>query len=167
MKLVENWNEKRSTCTYSRRAITLPPLVCRQRGKKGIDETDRKPREHNHDILWKHMQTHGTVTKKQKAIKKPLNVFSSTPSSCATAVLSVVISDDQFHSQLHQWYSYNHVNIVLQQVTTDWRLGTGTGCTDKHTGTSAAAPLAAGMIALMMQARYEVACILAKFINLQ
>ncbi|XP_031553978.1 proprotein convertase subtilisin/kexin type 7-like [Actinia tenebrosa] len=38
-------------------------------------------------------------------------------------------------------------------VTTDWRLGTGTGCTDKHTGTSAAAPLAAGMIALMMQAR--------------
>lgn len=39
------------------------------------------------------------------------------------------------------------------QVTTDWRLGTGTGCTDKHTGTSAAAPLAAGMIALMLQAR--------------
>lgn len=38
-------------------------------------------------------------------------------------------------------------------VTTDWRLGTGTGCTDKHTGTSAAAPLAAGMIALMLQAR--------------
>ena len=40
-------------------------------------------------------------------------------------------------------------------MTTDWRLGTGTGCTDKHTGTSAAAPLAAGMIALMLQARYE------------
>ena len=39
------------------------------------------------------------------------------------------------------------------QVTTDWRLGSGTGCTDKHTGTSAAAPLAAGMIALMLQVR--------------
>ena len=45
--------------------------------------------------------------------------------------------------------------MLLSQVTTDWRLGTGTGCTDKHTGTSAAAPLAAGMIALMLQARYE------------
>ena len=44
--------------------------------------------------------------------------------------------------------------MLLSQVTTDWRLGTGTGCTDKHTGTSAAAPLAAGMIALMLQARY-------------
>lgn len=44
---------------------------------------------------------------------------------------------------------------VIFKVTTDWRLGTGTGCTDKHTGTSAAAPLAAGMIALMMQARYN------------
>ncbi|XP_066929488.1 proprotein convertase subtilisin/kexin type 7-like [Clytia hemisphaerica] len=38
-------------------------------------------------------------------------------------------------------------------VTTDWRLGSGTGCTDKHTGTSAAAPLAAGMFALMLEAR--------------
>lgn len=45
--------------------------------------------------------------------------------------------------------------MLFSQVTTDWRLGTGTGCTDKHTGTSAAAPLAAGMIALMLQARYE------------
>ena len=42
---------------------------------------------------------------------------------------------------------------TLFQVTTDWRLGTGTGCTDKHTGTSAAAPLAAGMVALMLEAR--------------
>lgn len=39
------------------------------------------------------------------------------------------------------------------QVTTDWDLQKGTGCTEGHTGTSAAAPLAAGMIALMLQAR--------------
>lgn len=38
-------------------------------------------------------------------------------------------------------------------MTTDWRLGSGTGCTDRHTGTSAAAPLAAGIIALMLEAR--------------
>ncbi|XP_068844529.1 proprotein convertase subtilisin/kexin type 7 isoform X2 [Capricornis sumatraensis] len=36
-------------------------------------------------------------------------------------------------------------------VTTDWDLQKGTGCTEGHTGTSAAAPLAAGMIALMLQ----------------
>lgn len=29
----------------------------------------------------------------------------------------------------------------------------GTGCTEGHTGTSAAAPLAAGMVALMLQVR--------------
>lgn len=38
-------------------------------------------------------------------------------------------------------------------VTTDWDLQRGTGCTEGHTGTSAAAPLAAGMIALMLQVR--------------
>ncbi|XP_038065409.1 proprotein convertase subtilisin/kexin type 7-like [Patiria miniata] len=38
-------------------------------------------------------------------------------------------------------------------VTTDWTLAKGTGCTSSHTGTSAAAPLAAGMIALMLQAK--------------
>ncbi|XP_063527564.1 proprotein convertase subtilisin/kexin type 7 isoform X2 [Pongo pygmaeus] len=38
-------------------------------------------------------------------------------------------------------------------VTTDWDLQKGTGCTEGHTGTSAAAPLAAGMIALMLQVR--------------
>ncbi|XP_072886232.1 proprotein convertase subtilisin/kexin type 7-like isoform X1 [Hemitrygon akajei] len=38
-------------------------------------------------------------------------------------------------------------------VTTDWDMQEGTGCTDGHTGTSAAAPLAAGMIALMLQVR--------------
>ncbi|XP_055963497.1 proprotein convertase subtilisin/kexin type 7 isoform X2 [Sorex fumeus] len=41
----------------------------------------------------------------------------------------------------------------LGKVTTDWDLQKGTGCTEGHTGTSAAAPLAAGMIALMLQAR--------------
>ncbi|KAL4647382.1 proprotein convertase subtilisin/kexin type 7 [Arapaima gigas] len=38
-------------------------------------------------------------------------------------------------------------------VTSDWSLRTGTGCTEGHTGTSAAAPLAAGMVALMLQVR--------------
>ncbi|KAM7413550.1 hypothetical protein PAMA_020767 [Pampus argenteus] len=38
-------------------------------------------------------------------------------------------------------------------VTSDWSMQHGTGCTDGHTGTSAAAPLAAGMIALMLQVR--------------
>ena len=39
------------------------------------------------------------------------------------------------------------------QVTSDWSMQQGTGCTDGHTGTSAAAPLAAGMVALMLQVR--------------
>ncbi|XP_006821631.1 proprotein convertase subtilisin/kexin type 7-like [Saccoglossus kowalevskii] len=38
-------------------------------------------------------------------------------------------------------------------VTTDWTLDGGTGCTMSHTGTSAAAPLAAGLVALMLEAR--------------
>lgn len=38
-------------------------------------------------------------------------------------------------------------------VTSDWDLLKGTGCTDGHSGTSAAAPLAAGMVALMLQVR--------------
>lgn len=38
-------------------------------------------------------------------------------------------------------------------VTSDWSLHKGTGCTEGHTGTSAAAPLAAGMVALMLQVR--------------
>ncbi|MED6243992.1 Proprotein convertase subtilisin/kexin type 7 [Ataeniobius toweri] len=38
-------------------------------------------------------------------------------------------------------------------VTSDWSLQKGTGCTEGHTGTSAAAPLAAGMVALMLQVR--------------
>jgi len=50
-------------------------------------------------------------------------------------------------------FKYLIFSHLQQQVTTDWRLGSGTGCTDKHTGTSAAAPLAAGMIALMFEAR--------------
>lgn len=58
---------------------------------------------------------------------------------CA-AMLAVTYSSGQGHQR----------NIV----TTDWRLGSGTGCTDRHTGTSAAAPLAAGIIALMLQVRY-------------
>ncbi|CAN9511084.1 unnamed protein product [Ophioblennius macclurei] len=38
-------------------------------------------------------------------------------------------------------------------VTSDWFMQQGTGCTEGHTGTSAAAPLAAGMVALMLQVR--------------
>ncbi|XP_042342471.1 proprotein convertase subtilisin/kexin type 7 [Plectropomus leopardus] len=38
-------------------------------------------------------------------------------------------------------------------VTSDWSMQEGTGCTEGHTGTSAAAPLAAGMVALMLQVR--------------
>lgn len=45
----------------------------------------------------------------------------------------------------------NNINIL--QVTTDWTQRGGKGCTTAHSGTSAAAPLAAGMLALMLQAR--------------
>ena len=38
-------------------------------------------------------------------------------------------------------------------MTTDWTKHGATGCTDRHSGTSAAAPIAAGMIALMLEAR--------------
>lgn len=38
-------------------------------------------------------------------------------------------------------------------VTTDWMKHGGIGCTEHHTGTSAAAPIAAAMIALMLQVR--------------
>lgn len=38
-------------------------------------------------------------------------------------------------------------------VTSDWSMREATGCTEGHTGTSAAAPLAAGMVALMLQVR--------------
>ncbi|ELT97733.1 hypothetical protein CAPTEDRAFT_161485 [Capitella teleta] len=38
-------------------------------------------------------------------------------------------------------------------VTTDWMKDGGTGCTEGHTGTSAAAPIAAGIIALMLEAQ--------------
>ncbi|XP_051934256.1 proprotein convertase subtilisin/kexin type 7 isoform X2 [Hippocampus zosterae] len=41
----------------------------------------------------------------------------------------------------------------LGKVTSDWFMQQGTGCTESHTGTSAAAPLAAGMVALMLQVR--------------
>lgn len=44
-------------------------------------------------------------------------------------------------------------DVSAPQVTSDWSMQEGTGCTDGHTGTSAAAPLAAGMIALMLQVR--------------
>lgn len=37
-------------------------------------------------------------------------------------------------------------------VTTDWTLGGANGCTSSHTGTSAAAPIAAGVIALILSA---------------
>ncbi|NP_001090019.1 proprotein convertase subtilisin/kexin type 7 precursor [Xenopus laevis] len=43
--------------------------------------------------------------------------------------------------------------LMRSIVTSDWNLQKGTGCTEGHTGTSAAAPIAAGMIALMLQVR--------------
>ncbi|XP_074832870.1 proprotein convertase subtilisin/kexin type 7 [Carettochelys insculpta] len=43
--------------------------------------------------------------------------------------------------------------IMRSIVTTDWDFQKANGCTEGHTGTSAAAPLAAGMIALMLQVR--------------
>jgi len=43
--------------------------------------------------------------------------------------------------------------LMFLQVTTDWLHHDGVGCTIQHTGTSAAAPLAAGMIVLMLSAR--------------
>lgn len=43
--------------------------------------------------------------------------------------------------------------LMRSIVTSDWDLQKGTGCTEGHTGTSAAAPIAAGMIALMLQVR--------------
>lgn len=39
------------------------------------------------------------------------------------------------------------------QVTTDWTKNGGTGCTESHSGTSAAAPIASSLIGLMLQAR--------------
>ncbi|KAM8769614.1 proprotein convertase subtilisin/kexin type 7 isoform 1-T2 [Acanthopagrus schlegelii] len=44
-------------------------------------------------------------------------------------------------------------NKLRNIVTSDWSMQQGTGCTEGHTGTSAAAPLAAGMVALMLQVR--------------
>ncbi|XP_077579326.1 proprotein convertase subtilisin/kexin type 7 isoform X1 [Stigmatopora nigra] len=44
-------------------------------------------------------------------------------------------------------------NRLRSIVTSDWSMQQGTGCTEGHTGTSAAAPLAAGMVALMLQVR--------------
>ncbi|XP_076000128.1 proprotein convertase subtilisin/kexin type 7 [Genypterus blacodes] len=44
-------------------------------------------------------------------------------------------------------------NMLRSIVTSDWSMLQGTGCTEGHTGTSAAAPLAAGMVALMLQVR--------------
>ncbi|XP_063713172.1 proprotein convertase subtilisin/kexin type 7-like [Symsagittifera roscoffensis] len=38
-------------------------------------------------------------------------------------------------------------------TTTDWLLGLGTGCTDSFSGTSASAPLAAGIYSLVLEAR--------------
>lgn len=47
-----------------------------------------------------------------------------------------------------------HLKVcLLSQVTSDWSMQRGNGCTEGHTGTSAAAPLAAGMVALMLQVR--------------
>ncbi|CAH1263814.1 PCSK7 [Branchiostoma lanceolatum] len=56
--------------------------------------------------------------------------------SCSSMLAVTFSSGDAFHKGI---------------VTTDWQMGKGTGCTTGHSGTSAAAPLAAGMVALMLQ----------------
>ncbi|KAI8514958.1 Proprotein convertase subtilisin/kexin type 7 [Branchiostoma belcheri] len=58
--------------------------------------------------------------------------------SCSSMLAVTFSSGDSFHKGI---------------VTTDWQMGKGTGCTTGHSGTSAAAPLAAGMVALMLQVR--------------
>lgn len=40
------------------------------------------------------------------------------------------------------------------------------GCTNLHTGTSASAPLAVGIIALMLEAKYVVCCLLINNISI-
>uniref|UniRef100_A0A3Q3R7B2 P/Homo B domain-containing protein n=1 Tax=Monopterus albus TaxID=43700 RepID=A0A3Q3R7B2_MONAL len=42
-------------------------------------------------------------------------------------------------------------NKLRSIVTSDWSMQQGTGCTESHTGTSAAAPLAAGLVDLIVQ----------------
>ncbi|XP_035678736.1 proprotein convertase subtilisin/kexin type 7-like [Branchiostoma floridae] len=58
--------------------------------------------------------------------------------SCSSMLAVTFSSGDAFHKGI---------------VTTDWQMGKGTGCTTGHSGTSAAAPLAAGMVALMLEVR--------------
>jgi len=49
--------------------------------------------------------------------------------------------------------NYAHCLFIAVQVTTDWTKQGGAGCTESHSGTSAAAPIAAALIALMLEAR--------------
>lgn len=66
----------------------------------------------------------------------------------AVTTLAVFVLCVNFHCCI----SNQPIHLFLQ-VTSDWFMQKGTGCTDGHTGTSAAAPLAAGMVALMLQVR--------------
>ena len=54
-----------------------------------------------------------------------------------------------YETILHTW---NDCIFTWTQVTTDLRKG----CTEMHTGTSASAPLAAGICALVLQAKYAI-----------
>lgn len=54
-----------------------------------------------------------------------------------------------FHRVSYQLCQFMHHLIYFSQVTTDLK----SKCTDSHTGTSASAPLAAGIIALALEAK--------------
>lgn len=70
-----------------------------------------------------------------------LKTFGALPPAATAPRISVVVSPR--HS----------TSSVSLQVTSDWSMQNSSGCTEGHTGTSAAAPLAAGMVALMLQVR--------------
>lgn len=72
--------------------------------------------------------------------------LSSCQSSLCQNTVCLVLNSMSYMSDIE-------FTSVALQVTSDWSMQQGTGCTDGHTGTSAAAPLAAGMVALMLQVR--------------
>lgn len=56
-------------------------------------------------------------------------------------------------SMLAVTYSSGGGGYQRNIVTTDWTKNGGTGCTENHSGTSAAAPIASSLIGLMLEAR--------------
>ena len=77
--------------------------------------------------------------------------------NCVPIVISIHFISIHFisiHFVLIHFVSIIHfILFFLFQVTTDWTKNGGTGCTESHSGTSAAAPIASALIALMLEAR--------------